>query len=519
MITVGKQNIDSNERHCIVFAEYDGCNDSITIKQEKGHESSYGYTLKFKDENEYAVRSLTTSKPTEFSIPLVSTKNLYINNEYVSSIPYYDLKFVKYDDWYDVFIDEDDNEVSLIVVVKESNESKDFDRETELEIYNANNITNRIRLLIKQPKNRLFKTNYSLFISGDRYFNVDTIKTSKIEFKPQKTDVYENGDKVVSDCLEQGYKIECDWSSSDNDVLDGRDLKLVNFDGTHVMKPIYHGLEVVNEVTLCVHAWIVDENGNYMTDVIDYNICLQGVNKTTYKYIFSYDDKSLYKEIIWGDNELDKRFINVISKKQHFINGIFDCEYEIPFKYKLIDNVDDNVFSVYLKETEDDTRVEKFYISPNFKNYLDDNIVRQYTLYQDENENELKLNLIQLPSSNEKHANIELNVIVHKDDIGNNDYWTDNESILVVTDITDGENHIEIKEIPLNRFWLYEGIDNNCDVIFNGDIDLIVGHKYNFKAKNVIIVNTSHGTVDNANINESYVIDDDDIGLDLMIEI
>jgi hypothetical protein len=78
VITVGKQSVDSNERHCIVFVEYDGCNDSITLKQEKGSSSSYDYTLKFMNEGEFAVRSLTTSLPTEFTIPLISTTNLYI---------------------------------------------------------------------------------------------------------------------------------------------------------------------------------------------------------------------------------------------------------------------------------------------------------------------------------------------------------------------------------------------------------------------------------------------------------
>lgn len=502
-----------------MFAEYDGCNDSITLKQEKGSSSSYDYTLKFKDENEYAVRSLTTSLPTEFTIPLISTTNLYIDGEYINSIPYYDLKFVKYDDWYDVSIDEDADEISIIVHVNEANESKEFDRETELEIYNANDVTNRIRLLIKQPKNRLFKSDYSLFVYGHNYFNVDTIKTAKIEFKPQKTETYEDGTKVTVDCLESGFKIESEWFSSDNTVLEGRELKLVDFNGTHIMKPIYHHNEVPTEVTLCVHAWIVDNDGNKVTKKVPFDLSLQGVNISTYEYIFTFEDGSLYNELEWEENDLEKKYVNIVSKKQHYINGKFDCEYEIPFKYKLNDSNLDANFSVFLYKTPDDTKVEKFFIYPNMNNCFEENIIKQYTLTQYESDKELQLNLIQYPKSNEQHLDIELNVMVHCDNIGEEDYWTDEESVMIITDITNDENQFIVKEIPLNRCWLYHGIEENGDYVYNGYIDLIVGHTYNFKTDGFIAIQTNKGQIYNVYLNESYDIEDDDEGIDLMIEI
>ena len=66
VITVGKQSVDSAERHCIVFVEYDGCNDSITLKQEKGSSSSYDYTLKFKDEERQKAVCLLVGKAAKF---------------------------------------------------------------------------------------------------------------------------------------------------------------------------------------------------------------------------------------------------------------------------------------------------------------------------------------------------------------------------------------------------------------------------------------------------------------------
>lgn len=502
-----------------MFVEYDGCNDSITLKQEKGSSSSYDYTLKFKDENEYAVRSLTTSLPTDFSLPLISTTNLYINGEYINSIPYYDLKFVKYDDWYDVSLDEDADEISIIVHVKEANPSKEFDRETELEIYNANDITNRIRLLIKQPKNKLIRSDFKVFADGNKYFNVDTIKTSKIEIKPQKIEVYEDGSSVETYCIADGYKLMCNWHSSDEQVLSGRPPKLVDFNGTHVFRPIYHCVEVPYEVQLCVNAYLVDSNGNCVSNKASSTIILQGVDITTYEYVFEYEDGSLYKELEWETNDLDKKYINVVCKKQHYVNGKFDCEYEIPFKYKLNDGGIDVNFAVFLYRTEDDTKVEKFFIYPNMDNMSGEDVVRQYTLIQHESDKELQLNLIQHPHSDDIHKDIELSVMVHCSNIGDEDYWTDSESKLFITDVTDEENKIMIKEIPLTKCWIYHGIENNGDYVYNGTIDLIVGHKYNFKTDGFIAVQTSRGEIYNVYLNETYEIEDDDEGIDLMIEI
>lgn len=515
-ITVGKQSVDSSERHCIVFVEYDGCNDSITLKQEKGSLSSYDYTLKFLNENEYAVRSLNTSLPTEFTIPLISTTNLYIDGEYINSIPYYDLKFVKYDDWYDVSLDEDADEISIIVHVKESNPSKEFDRETELEIYNANDVTNRIRLLIKQPKNKLIRSEYRVFADGNMYFNVDTIKTSKIEIKPQKTDIYEDGTVEEKYCLDDGYKLVCDWHSTDKQVLDGRNPKLIDFKGTHIFRPIYHCIEVPYEVQLCVKCYLENSKGICVSNITTSTIILQGVDITTYEYIFEYEDGSLYKELEWEDGDFEKKFVNIVCKKQHYVNGIFDCEYEIPFKYKLNDEKIDYNFSVNIHRYDDNENVEKFFIYPNMDNCTDEDVVRQYTLIQRESDKELQLNLIQHPHSDEKHIDIDLNVVVHCDKI-EDDVWTDEESVLIVTDITTNK---VIKEIPLTLCWLYDGIDNNCDFLYSGKIDLIVGHEYNFKTDNVIkLIWHSKDSVTEHELNDTYVIEDDDEGIELIIEI
>ena len=311
----------------------------------------------------------------------------------------------------------------------------------------------------------------------------------------------------------------CDWHSTDEQVLSGRQPKLVDFNGTHIFRPIYHCTEVPYEVQLCVNSYLADSNGNCVSNKVSSTIILQGVDITTYEYIFTFEDGSLYKELEWEDNDLDKKYVNVICKKQHYVNGIFDCEYEIPFKYKLNDaNLDAN-FAVFLYRTEDDTKVEKFFIYPNMDNMNDEDIVKQYTLIQKESDKELQLNLIQHPHSDEVHKDIELSVAVHCDNIGDEDYWTDEESKLFVTDVTDDNDTIIIKEIPLTKCWLYHGIENNGDYVYDGTIDLIVGHKYNFKTDGFIAVQTSRGEIYNVYLNETYEIEDDDEGIELLIEI
>ena len=176
-------------------------------------------------------------------------------------------------------------------------------------------------------------------------------------------------------------------------------------------------------------------------------------------------------------------------------------------------------FAVHIHRYDDNENVEKFFIYPNMDNCEENDIIRQYTLIQNESDKELQLNLIQHPHSDEKHLNIELNVVVHKDDIGNDDYWTDEETVMFVTDVTDENNRILVKEIPLSKCWLYDGIDNNIDNIYSGIINLIVGHKYNFKTDGFVSIHTSKGEIFNTIFTETYEIEDDDEGIDLIIEI
>ena len=79
-------------------------------------------------------------------------------------------------------------------------------------------------------------------------------------------------------------------------------------------------------------------------------------------------------------------------------------------------------------------------------NMNEDDIVKQYTLIQDESDKELQLNLIQHPHSDDIHKDIELSVMVHCSNIGDEDFWTDSESKLFITDVTEEENNIMIKE-------------------------------------------------------------------------
>lgn len=317
--------------------------------------------------------------------------------------------------------------------------------------------------------------------------------------------------------MDKNNKLICEWHSSDEKILNGKTPKLIDFNGTHVMKPIFYNVEAPYEVTLCVISYIVDENNKIISNKDKFSLILQGVDISTYEYVFIFDDNSLYKELEWEENDLDKKYVNVITKKQHYINGIFDCEYEIPFKYKLNNDDFDVNFSMNIQRYDDNDNVEKFFIYPNMDNCNEENVIKQYTLIQKESEKELQLNLIQHPKSNEIHKDIKLSVMVKCDKIGEEDYWTDEESKLLITDVTN--NNILIKEIPLSKCWLYHGIEENGDYVYKGKIDLIVGHQYKFKTEGFIAIQTTKGEIYNVYLNETYEIEDDDEGIDLIIKI
>ena len=504
IITVLKQDVDSDKKYCIISAEYDNFNDSITIYQNEGDKSSYSYSLSFIDGGNFLVKSLSNSLPTSFNVPLISNKNLIINDKLISSIPYYDLKFVKYDDWYEVSINEETETISLDINIKECNTNKYLDRETELEIYNPANIENKIKVHIIQPRNKQIDSFFELQMTSGDTFTYDTINTSKIEFKPLKTLCYEDGSEEKKYCLDKNLKIAVNSSSSDYSILECGKLIPIDFNGTHIMKPIYHGLEIHNDVVLDIESHIEDVNGNEITNPVCTSIVLKGVDIITYEYEFSFDNGEIFKELVWEYGDISERHLVLNDKKIKLINGL-------PYEY-------DNTNSFNYEKCENfyvDIKGNDILIKPREINSTNTDRLINKVLYQKESGKKVSLCLTQNGKPKSEYIKLSLTLDVKKNNI-DEDVWADYDSYLVVT----RESNEEIvKEIPLNKWWLYPTIEGNHDVIYKGENEFIIGENYNFKVIKLVNIDNFNYEMNYCLLNESYLIEKDDEGIDLTINI
>ena len=505
VISVDKQPIGGNKRHCIVNVKYDDCESSLTISQEEGSEYHYTYTLLFNDDSTFNVKTLNNSIKTSFIVKLKSTKNMVVENELYSSIPSYDLNFVKYDDWFNVDIIglDEDGFINIKFIILNNNESKILDRETIVEIYNQNDITNRIKLSIIQPKNKRLKTVYDLFLDGERYFTYDTIKRSKIALKPLIFEHYEDGSIVETNALPNDYKLVLKSKSSDDSVLKSGNLIKVDFEGNHEMKPKYFDIEVGYDVTLSCSAYINDNKGFRVTDIKCFNILLKGNDVIRYVHDFYSLDNS---DVISFDyNDINEKEITIISKEHKFINE--KEEYNnlyVPFK--MIGEI--NNFNVYIKNGDN------VIIKPKNINESEYQLTDTLTFIQEGSNKEVIVNLVQNGKPSEIYKDIELTVSIHKENI-EEDLWFEMVSKLYITDI---ETNDLIYEIPLSQWWICS--DSKTDELYNGVISLKLDKSYNFKIDEIYMSkHNENEELFKIKLNETYLIEEDDEGIDLMIEL
>lgn len=507
IISVDKQPIGGKKRHCIVNVEYDGCNASLTIEQEEGSSFKYTYSLLFADDSLYSVKTMNNSIASSFIIKLKSTKNMIVEDELYSSIPSYDLNFVKYDNWYNVDLlgIDDDGFISVKFIILNNNESKISDRETEVEIYNSNDVENRIKLLIRQPKNKCLKTVYDLFLEGERYFTYDTIKRSKIALKPLIFEHYEDGSIVEINNLPNDYKVILKGKSSDDSVLKMGNLIKVDFDGNHEMKPKYFDVEVDYDVTLSLSAYINDNNGFRITDIKCFNILLKGNDVIRYVHEFYPLIKGDKNNISFDYNDINEREFYIISKEHKLVNE--KSEYNNLFvPFEMVGEI--NNFNVYIKHGE--TIIVKPKNINESKYQLNDTL----TFIQEGSNKEIIINLVQNGKPKETYKDVELTVSIHKENI-EEDLWFEMVSKLYITNI---ETNNIVYEIPLSQWWLCS--DSDIDDLYSGIITLKLNNSYNFKIDEIYM--SKHNEDEELfkiKLNETYLIEEDDEGIDLMIEI
>lgn len=509
VISVDKQEIGGNKRYCIVNVEYDGCNASLTIEQEKGSESSYTYSLAFYDDSIYGVKTLKNSIASSFVVRLKSLKNMMVDGELYSSIPSYDLNFVKYDPWFEVEIlgIDEDGFINVKFTITSNNESKISDRETEVEIYNAHDVENRIKLLIRQPKNKCLKTEYDLITEGERYFTYDTIKRAKIALKPFKIEHYEDGTIVKTNTLPNDFNIIVKGKSSDESVLKKGNLIKTDFDGNHEIGVKYFDVEVNYEVSLSYSMYINDNLGFRVTDIKCFNIFLKGNDIVEYTYEFYPLIRKETKNhtIVFDYDNTDEFEFYIISKQHKMVNNVPQL-YDIFKKIEFIG--DTEYFNVSI--VHGDTIIVK----PKQINESNEPISKQIKFVQETSCNEILINLVQNGKPSERYKDIEVSVTIHKDNVIE-DLWYNATATMYVTDT---ETNKVVYELGLQSWWLSSYSDT--DTIYKGMLSLKIDGTYNFYIDEMYMnnFNKKYETFE-IKLDETYSIEDDDEGIDLIVNI
>ncbi len=471
IINVLPQEYDANDRSAIITAHYKDLSDSVMIYQEKGGEVTYTYDLMFSENNETTLtKTLDTSLLTKINIPIISNKNMLIDGEIQSSIQFDNLKFVR-DTWYNIFIDDSNEDIELIVEVIDVNHNRTNPRVSELIIKNGEDKNTYITLTLIQPPCAVIETKLELIAYGEGTYSIDTIKNAKIVLKPFRRFIYEDNTTRQQEGLDKGLKVAYEYTSTNDRVLKGGKLKQIDFNGTSVMKPIFSDNPYIDNVNLCVIGYIKDENGDYVAESNHSTLTLKGENIVTYTYSLCFDDDTKYKELVWDYDSTIKQQVKIKSFKYTYINGIENkCE-SVDVSINPINGWDDFTIRILPNNI---IECNPFDINSGI-----DNEEGEYEVVQMGSDNKINLYLSQ--HSNSSNKNVKLVVDAHKKEINDNIWINDGGYVDIL------EEGKPFKTVPLNTCWLYPNIGDNSDIIYEGDIELKIGKMYKFITNNIRI--------------------------------
>lgn len=508
VIIVEPQKINSERRFCEILASYDGFEASITLEQEKGGILSYSYDLFFSDDKKELTYILPTSQKNEINIPLNSIQNQLIDEKLINSLPNYDLGFKKNDDWYQVYVDELKEDVSLTILVKNANNDKLNDRESQIIIYPTNDYHNQIILHLIQPCNKVINTIYNVLIDGNNEFTINTIDTAKITFKTLQKISYEDGSIKETYSLPRNMHLECIGHSTDDEVLTLGKLKQINFDGTHIMKPKFGHYNVGYDVFLHLNARVIDCEQNIHYPSSDFTIKLLSSEIRTYDYNFTFENKAQYIELFWLAEETNQKEIQIVSNKETYINGLLSKRTNITDLQIKVNDSHQNLFK--LKQRDSNLFIEPSYINQNIESN-----VEYFEILQKESGKILKIKCVQQGQEKDKTINLKIELL--KKDLFS-DYFTSQNASLTICDIN---TNTITSRIPLQEAWLCQNIDSHSDILFEGDILLKINHNYKFIINNLnlIEINNINSQIQNINFNKIILIDNNINNILLKIEI
>lgn len=468
IISVGKQDIGSSDRSCIITATYDNNTCNTRLIQLKGGDITYQYKLSYYDTDDSSIiKRLETSQPCEFIIPILLEKQSFIDGIYDSSIYINNVKFDKHDSWFDIELEETNEDyVNVKFKILCKNNDKENERVADVVIRSIDNPNLKLNLTIIQPSCDVIEAKYELLIDGEGIYTKDTVKVAKIVLKPLKTIKYRDNSIDSNVMLENGMYIDFSYTCDFKEVFDCGSLKKVDFNGTHVIHLLYDTDTQLSDAHMNVIGYLKDKDGNVIACSKEISLTLKCDSIVTYTY-----ELSVNKDIIeWKADDTSKEYINVKSIRNKYVNGIVVDKETIPFIIKPIDNGGE--FS--LKINDDNSIICKP-LKENTSNNVNEG---SYKVMQSESGKECIIELIQDEVILKENVNI-LVKVVKKNNNNYKNQWVIKGSVL---SITDNEGNEMLNEtMPCG--WLYPNI--NEDIIYNGNIKLIVGNTYHFNINNI----------------------------------
>lgn len=476
IISVNKQELNSGERQCIITAKYGNFVSSVKIVQERGGEITYGYTLSYEDgslNNEYTLNNCFKQ---QIQIPIKSTKDMYIDDIYYSSINYLNLRLINDDsitsDWVTFSISElQDGKIYLMCDITKPNLDRENFRDVSISYQNIDDPNSIITFTLHQPYCKKINTKYSIIASGFDTYDSTTIKDCKLTVCPLIQDVYEDGRIEVNDIIDTNLYFTYDYSSTDKNILDGGFLKQISFDGTHQLTILYDTNNSVNDVILSCNFYLRDVNHDILAKCEGISMRYLHENVTTSSYLFKFEDNDSDScSIEWDYDDFEKKYINVSSLKKNYVNGFEGADENVDFNIMIenndgkfsVKNIDNKILEIRPLNVDNDTlRKSSFVIKQNISNKkLHINLTHFKAL-----RTTLSKLMIYL-SSNERKCDI----------------WLENKPKCVIMD----NNKTKLKEFDCQRGWVSTESGFMNDLIFSEDIELEIGKQYYIEISNLV---------------------------------
>lgn len=491
-INAKEQELFADERKTTITVTYGGVEKSVILTQEKGAQRVENIIFTFKDDS---FNQKITAMPSGgvIEIPITYLKNISIDGDLISSEQCGDIYVSTKEEWVDYEVSEDGR---LYLMVK-PNENESLIRESIVTIING--YGKKLMLEITQTNDTLIKTTYHMDMDcSDMVFTSKEIEKAIVLIKTHVVNLYASGRKV--DCittLPKNIKLNVSAYSNNIECIKlGKCRDIGN--GDLIYKPNVVNTDSFVDSSLLTTFEVVDENG--VTQCTKKKIfTLKGKEKETYKYSFNYSDGTKFKALNLGCGDVIK--LKVDSFKHGFVNGIETSK--TPVKFKFFSLSKDYYFNVVCDE-------KTLIISlPNKP--LKNNIKEKYAIYQEESTLQIVLEV----STNitEKTKNVDFIVSLETSD-NLNDAWTNDNAILKITNSSDNE----VKTLPLTKAWVSPKNNINSDVLFSGKVDFVVGREYKFKSEKLEILKNGYEKITNNHvIDETYVVDDDDEKIEIII--